>query len=235
MMQNQRNLRIYRYWAPLYDAWIPLLSGRARQHAIGVLNPQPGERLLIPGIGTGLDLPHLPHGISITGVDYSPDMLARIQAKNRTANLAQMDAQQLGFPAGSFDAVLFNLILSVVPNGIMAFREGWRVLRPGGCVLLCDIGPPSERWMWMTQLLVLLFHWGGAHPEDNLEWRIPTMLEDAGFVAAGTVAHLDLLAGMFRIHFVRAGVPVRSSKVLKERREGREAGNANSNHWRQHS
>jgi ubiquinone/menaquinone biosynthesis C-methylase UbiE len=138
MMKNQRNLRIYRYWAPLYDAWVPLLSGRARQHAIGMLNPQPGERLLIPGIGTGLDLPHLPHGISITGVDYSPDMLARIQAKNRTANLAQMDAQQLGFPARSFDAVLFNLILSVVPNGTIAFREGWRALRPGGRAVIFD-------------------------------------------------------------------------------------------------
>ncbi|MCB0133413.1 MAG: hypothetical protein KDD78_21260, partial [Caldilineaceae bacterium] len=77
-MKNQRNLRIYRHWAPLYDAWIPLLYSRARQHAIAVLNPQRGERLLIPGIGTGLDLPHLPADISITGVDYSPDMLGRV-------------------------------------------------------------------------------------------------------------------------------------------------------------
>ena len=103
-----------------------------------MLNPQPGERLVIPGIGTGLDLPHLPAGVLITGVDYSPDMLSRARAKNRSATLARMDAQKLGFPDGSFDAVLFNLILSVVPNGTTAFRESWRALRPGGRAVIFD-------------------------------------------------------------------------------------------------
>lgn len=138
MMQNQNNLRIYRYWAPFYDIWIPLLYGRARRRAIGMLNPQPGERLLIPGIGTGLDLAHLPASVLVTGVDYSSDMLGQVQAKNRSATLAQMDAQHLGFPDGIEDAVLFNLILSVVPNGATAFREGWRALRPGGRAVIFD-------------------------------------------------------------------------------------------------
>lgn len=143
-MKNQSNLRIYRYWAPFYDIWIPLLYGRARQRAIGMLNLQPGERLLIPGIGTGLDLPHITDGLSITGIDYSPAMLEKAQAKNRQTTLAQMDAQNLGFPDGNFDAVLFNLILTVVPSGATAFREGWRTLRPGGRAVIFDKFLPED-------------------------------------------------------------------------------------------
>jgi len=46
--------------------------------------------------------------------------------------LLEMDAQDLAFPDASFDTVLFNLILSVVPDGASAFQEGWRTLKPGG-------------------------------------------------------------------------------------------------------
>lgn len=145
-MNNQRNLKIYRLWALVYDAWIPVLYGRARRRAIALLDLKSGERLLIPGIGTGLDLPHIPSGVSVVGGDLSPDMLAvaRPKAKDRDMTLLEMDVQTLDFPAASFDAVLFNLILTVVPNGAAAFREGWRVLKPGGRAVIFDKFLPEE-------------------------------------------------------------------------------------------
>lgn len=139
-MNNQRNLQIYHLWAFVYDTWIPLLYGRARRRAIALLDLQPGERLLIPGIGTGLDLPHIPTGVSIVGADLSPDMLAKAKAKtqNRDVTLLEMDVQALDFADASFDAVLFNLILTVVPDGAAAFGEGWRTLKPGGRAVIFD-------------------------------------------------------------------------------------------------
>jgi phosphatidylethanolamine/phosphatidyl-N-methylethanolamine N-methyltransferase len=139
-MDNDNNLRIYRAWAPVYDLVMGPFSGRARQEAVKLLDLRPGEQLLIPGVGTGIDLPLIPPGISIVGVDISQEMLAKahLRVDGRQVTLLEMDAQALDFADGSFDAVLFNLILSVVPDGAAAFREAWRVLRPGGRAVIFD-------------------------------------------------------------------------------------------------
>ncbi len=145
-MNNERNQRIYRLWAPIYDVAVTRIFDRPRRRAVELLNLQPGERLLIPGVGTGLDLPHVPAGVSVVGTDISPAMLAkaRPKARGRDVTLLEMDAQALNFPDGSFDAVLFNLILTVVPDGAMAFDEGWQVLKPGGRAVIFDKFLPED-------------------------------------------------------------------------------------------
>jgi phosphatidylethanolamine/phosphatidyl-N-methylethanolamine N-methyltransferase len=139
-MDNDNNLRIYRAWAPVYDLVMGPFSGRARQQAIKLLDLRPSEQLLIPGVGTGMDLPLIPPGVSIVGVDISQEMLAKafLRVDGRQVTLLEMDAQTLNFADGNFDAVLFNLILSVVPDGTAAFREAWRALRPGGRAVIFD-------------------------------------------------------------------------------------------------
>jgi phosphatidylethanolamine/phosphatidyl-N-methylethanolamine N-methyltransferase len=152
-MNNQDNLQIYHAWAPVYDACIRSFTRQARQKAINLLELQPGEWLLIPGIGTGLDLPHIPVGISVTGIDFSADMLAKAKSKGSDVDLLEMDAQALGFPYAAFDAVLFNLILAVVPDGAAAFNEGWRTLKPGGRAAIFDkFLPENARLSWFRRL-----------------------------------------------------------------------------------
>jgi ubiquinone/menaquinone biosynthesis C-methylase UbiE len=93
-------------------------------------------------IGTGLNLPHYPDGVTLTGVDWSPGMLElarqRVDALGRVADLRQGDAQDLDFPDASFDTVVCTFSLCAIPDDHQAVREMVRVLRPGGLLLLAD-------------------------------------------------------------------------------------------------
>jgi phosphatidylethanolamine/phosphatidyl-N-methylethanolamine N-methyltransferase len=137
--------RIYSLWAPFYDAVFARLMERPRKRALDLLALRAGERVLLPGVGTGLDLPALPAGVSAIGLDFNRAMLAKAQAKGRANTLlVHGDGQCLPMPDQAFDAVAFMLILSVVPNGAAAFREGWRTLRPGGRVVIYDKFVPDQ-------------------------------------------------------------------------------------------
>src|SRR5512146_112700 len=76
-LTNEWNRFIYRLWAPIYDQTVNRFFMPGRTRAMQMLDPQPGERVLIIGVGTGADLPLLPEGIQATAIDLSPAMLAK--------------------------------------------------------------------------------------------------------------------------------------------------------------
>lgn len=94
-----------------------------------------GETLEI-AVGTGLNLPCYPDGLSLTAVEISPVMLSlareRADSLGRPYDLRLGDAQQLDFEADQFDTVVCTLALCAIPDERRAIDEIWRVLRPGG-------------------------------------------------------------------------------------------------------
>jgi len=103
---------------------------------------QPGERLLILGAGTGLDLEFLPRHATITAIDITPAMIVRLEKRARrlglSVNARVMDGQALEFSDASFDVVLLHLIVAVIPDPVRCMGEVARVLQPGGRAVIFD-------------------------------------------------------------------------------------------------
>jgi len=85
--------------------------------------------------------------ISVSAIDLSSEMLDRARNKYDSPNFKfiEMDAQELTFSPESFDMVIANLILSVVPEPNRCFQEMIRVTRAGGRIIIFDkFAPPSQ-------------------------------------------------------------------------------------------
>jgi ubiquinone/menaquinone biosynthesis C-methylase UbiE len=148
----EKDQRLRRYWdkhAPSYDREMGFFDRHlfrdSRQwicsHAVG--------DVLEVAIGTGLNIPHYPDQVRLTGVEWSPAMLD--QARHRTEQLGRMvdlrlgDAQALEFPDARFDTVVCTFSLCAIPDDRKALDEMARVLRPGGLLLLAD-HVEASRW-----------------------------------------------------------------------------------------
>ncbi len=201
-LSNQWNRLIYRLWSPVYDALDTRFFAPARKRAVEGLKLQPGERVLLVGVGTGADLPLLPEGVEAVGVDLSPDMLKRAQAKlplaGRAITLIQADAQTLVVEEGGYDAVIFNLILSVIPDGAACWRESLRALKPGGRAVVFDKFLPKDGTVTFGRRLLNLFTTLGG---TDINRRFGDLARGANFTVLRDEP--SLLRGAYRIIEVR--------------------------------
>lgn len=101
---------------------------------------QPGARALDAGAGEGRHLPALlATGAEVTGVDYSPSALAKVESGLRArVYLARCDLGSLPFADASFDLALSVDVVETLVEPDIVLREMARVLRPGGW-LVCNI------------------------------------------------------------------------------------------------
>jgi phosphatidylethanolamine/phosphatidyl-N-methylethanolamine N-methyltransferase len=130
----------YTLIAPVYDAIIRRPLAGARRRSLAALPADRFCRILIGGIGTGLDLPYLPALHEYVGIDLTAAMLRRAQARIASLDtlLVQGDCQTLPFGNECFDHAILHLIVAVVPDGAAVLQEAARVLRPTGRIFLLD-------------------------------------------------------------------------------------------------
>jgi arsenite methyltransferase len=111
---------------------------------LGLARLLPGERVLDLGSGSGIDVFAAatqvgPTG-SVTGVDITPEQLAKSERLRRAENthFRRARIEELPFDDDSFDAVISNGVANLVADKPRVFAEAARVLRPGGRFALAD-------------------------------------------------------------------------------------------------
>jgi len=144
----------------LPSTWDAVASGYAEtmmrqavyaERAIGLAGLGASDRVLDVGAGPGvLALLAARRAAQVTAVDFSPGMIERLIALSAREGLtniqtAIMDAQALGLPDASFDAVFSMFVFMFVPDRARAFRELRRVLRPAGRAVVATWAPIDRR------------------------------------------------------------------------------------------
>jgi len=115
-LYNQKHAFVYQYGEGLLE----------------LLNPQPNERILDLGCGSGeLTQQIAERGAQVVGIDSSAEMLAKARAQFPALELYPMDATDFSFPE-PFDAIFSNAVLHWVPDYEAVIRQMAKALKPGG-------------------------------------------------------------------------------------------------------
>jgi SAM-dependent methyltransferase len=127
---------------------------RAVESFAGVANPfslgrlEPGERVLDLGCGAGTDSLVAAQMVGqqgyVTGIDMTQEMLAKARAaaaelSSTNVEFVEGEAERLPFPDESFDVVISNGVIDLIPDKDAVFSELHRVLVPGGRMQIADV------------------------------------------------------------------------------------------------
>ena len=160
MNQTRWNRLRYTLYTPIYD-WIAKHFAVYRERSIQLLEIQEGDKVLISGAGTGLDLPYINAKAQITAIDITPSMISALEERaeklNLVVNAQVMDGQKLAFPDNHFDAVILHLILAVIPDPVACLQEAERVTKSGGKLVVFDKFLPDNKQPNMVRRVLNLF------------------------------------------------------------------------------
>lgn len=195
----------------LYDPFLRYVMQEQgfKQRLVELASPQPGQRILDIGCGTGtltVMLKHAQPAATVIGLDGDEAVLA-IARKKAALDDGNAIIWQLGYsydlpyPDASFDLVLASMMLHHLTreNKRATFREARRVLKPGSRFWMVDFGQPHDALMRMVASFVSQFE----QTKDHFRGILPGLLLEAGFNNVKEIETMRRLAGPLSIYCAR--------------------------------
>jgi trans-aconitate methyltransferase len=171
--------------ANLYDAKHDFVW-KYGSDVVSLLAPQPGERILDLGCGTGhLTAQIVESGARVVGVDQSPEMILAARQAYPKLKFEVADARELTF-RGEFDAVFSNAVLHWIHEPVQVIQGVRRALRPGGR-FVAEFGGKGNIEKVKRAMDDALAQVRASTPGELNPWYYPsiseyaTLLEENGF------------------------------------------------------
>lgn len=115
-----------------------------RTHVKRAVVTRPFLKVLDVAAGTGASsIEFVRAGAKVVAVDFSEGMIAEGRRRHPEIDFQQGDAMNLDFPDNTFDCVTISFGLRNVSDPDRALREFYRVVRPGGHVVVCEFSRPT--------------------------------------------------------------------------------------------
>ena len=149
-MYETTKRRRYNHVAPFYDLLdLPFEVRRYRTMRPQLFAGISGS-ILDAGVGTGRNLPYYPEGCRVTGIDFSPGMIARARERRdklgKNVELLEMNVLATTFPDRYFDAIVASFLFCVLDDDqqLPALRELERICNPNGVIRFLDYRYSSD-------------------------------------------------------------------------------------------